>query len=232
MCLRGLGEATGITTISFLHGGKGSGAHKSKKTAAKSVRKDREGKRFVVRADEKLTVAAERPEDCRAPEINLDKLLPLLVEPPELRHPTFQLTPNKGLNMKTRGLISVTLFLVALSLLTEAVADNGYSARLISPAAGQVLYAGQTVRVEWQARLPHTDAVGCEMELVLSLDGGTTFNTYITPPLDPKARYFYWTVPNTPTNAAMLDIRFGCEVFYPESRSPQTASPFVIKQSN
>ena len=135
--------------------------------------------------------------------------------------------------MKTRGLISVTLFLVALSLLTEAIADNGYSARLISPTAGQVLYPGQQVRVEWEATLPSTTRklAGCEMELVLSLDGGTTFNTYITPPLDPKARYFYWTVPNTPTNAAMLDIRFGCEVFYPESRSPQTASPFVIMQT-
>ena len=130
--------------------------------------------------------------------------------------------------MKTRGLISVTLFLVALSLLTEAVADTGYSARLISPTAGQVLYPGQKVRVEWEARLPHIQAAGCEMELVLSLDGGTTFNTWITPPLDPKARYFYWTVPNTPTNAAVLDIRFGCEVFYHESRSAQTDSPFVI----
>jgi hypothetical protein len=133
--------------------------------------------------------------------------------------------------MKTRGLISVTLFLVALSLLTEAIADNDYSARLISPTAGQVLYPGQRVRVEWEATLPKTRAVGCETELVLSLDGGSTFNIYITPPLDPKARYFYWTVPNTPTNAAMLDIRFGCEVFYPESRSPQTASPFVIMQT-
>ena len=130
--------------------------------------------------------------------------------------------------MKTRGLISVTLFLAVLSLLTEAVAATGYSARLISPTAGQVLYPGQKVRVEWEATVPNPNAVGCEMELVLSLDGGRTFNTYITPPLDPKARYFYWTVPNTPTNAAMLDIRFGCEVFYPESRSPQTASPFVI----
>jgi hypothetical protein len=132
--------------------------------------------------------------------------------------------------MKTRGLITVTLFLVALSLLTEAVADNGYSARLISPTAGQVLYPGQRVKVEWEATLPSTTrkTAGCEMELVLSLDGGNTFNTWITPPLDPKATYFYWTVPNTPTNAAMLDIRFGCEVFYPESRSPQTASPFVI----
>ena len=133
--------------------------------------------------------------------------------------------------MKIRGLISVTLFLVALSLLTEAVADNGYSARLISPTAGQVLYSGQTVRVEWDARLPRTRAVGCEMELLLSLDGGTTWSAYITPPLDPRTRYFDWTVPNTPTNAAVLDIRFGCEVFYPESRSPQTASPFVIKET-
>jgi len=66
------------------------------------------------------------------------------------------------------------------------------------------------------------------MELLLSLDGGTTWNSYITTQLDPKTRYFDWIVPNTPTNAAVLDIRFGCEVFYPESRSPQTASPFVI----
>ena len=130
--------------------------------------------------------------------------------------------------MKTRGIISVTVFLVALGLLTEAIADNGYSARLISPTAGQVLSPGQRVKVEWEATLPNTKAVGCETEVVLSLDGGATFNTYISQQLDPKARYFYWTVPNTPTNAAVLDIRFGCEVFYPESRSPQPASTFII----
>ena len=137
--------------------------------------------------------------------------------------------------MKTRGLISATLFLVALGLITEAVADNvidnRYTARLISPTAGQVLYPGQRVKVEWDATLPKTRATGCEMEVVLSLDGGRTFNSYITPPLDPKVRYFYWTVPNTPTNAAVLDIRFGCEVFYPESRSPQPASTFMIMQT-
>ena len=133
--------------------------------------------------------------------------------------------------MKTRGIISVTLFLVALGL-TEAVADNGYSARLISPTAGQVLYPGQKVRVEWEATLPNTKAVGCETEVVLSLDGGTTFNTWISPQLDPKARYFYWTVPNTPTNAAVLDIRFGREMpYYPETYSPQPASTFVIAKT-
>jgi hypothetical protein len=95
------------------------------------------------------------------------------------------------------------------------------------------LYPGQQIRVEWEATLPSTTRklVGCEMEILLSLDGGTTWNAYITPPLDPKVRYFDWTVPNTPTNAAVLDIRFGCEVFYPESRSSQTASPFVIMQT-
>ena len=131
--------------------------------------------------------------------------------------------------MKTRRLLMVTMFLLAFALVsTKANADNGYWARLISPTAGQVLYPGQKVRVEWQATLPKVNAAGCEMELVLSLDGGRTFATWIAPQLDPKARYFYWTVPNMPTNAAVLDIRFGCEVYYPECYSPQTASPFVI----
>ena len=46
----------------------------------------------------------------------------------------------------------------------------------------------------------------------------------------PNRRYFDWTVPNTPTNAAVLDVRFGCEMYYPETYSPQPASTFVIAQ--
>jgi hypothetical protein len=34
-----------------------------------------------------------------------------------------------------------------------------------------------------------------------------------------------------PTNAAVLDIRFGCELYHPESYSPQAASTFVIAQT-
>ncbi|MEP6587064.1 MAG: hypothetical protein ABJB70_10090 [Candidatus Udaeobacter sp.] len=49
--------------------------------------------------------------------------------------------------------------------------------------------------------------------------------------MDPKAQYFYWTVPNMPTNAAVMDIRFGCEPGYPESYAPQPASTFVIAQA-
>jgi hypothetical protein len=137
--------------------------------------------------------------------------------------------------MKKRGFI-VTMFAVALGFAPQFVSNSSaasgkYSAQLISPTAGQVLYPGQQVRVEWNATLPDVPTRGCEMEVWLSLDGGSSFTLCLTPHLDPHAKYFYWTVPNTPTNAAVLDIRFGCDLHYPESYSPQTASLFVITQS-
>ena len=49
--------------------------------------------------------------------------------------------------------------------------------------------------------------------------------------MDPKAQYFYWTVPNLPTNTAVLDIRFGCEGWYPENYAPQPALMFTIATS-
>ncbi len=125
---------------------------------------------------------------------------------------------------------------VALSFATQFVntssAANGYSAQLISPTAGQVLYPGQQVQIEWQATIPKVNAGGCEMEIFLSLDGGRNFTYCITPQLPPTAIFFNWTVPNMPTNAAVLDIRFGCEWYYPENYSPQTNSPFVIAQTS
>jgi hypothetical protein len=136
--------------------------------------------------------------------------------------------------MKTRGFV-VTMFAVALSFSAQFVdsssAASGYSAQLITPTAGQVLYTGQQVKVEWESIIPKTQAGGCEMEVWLSLDGGRSFTLCLTPHVDPAARYFYWTVPNTPTNAAVLDIRFGCEWYYPESYAPQPASTFAIANS-
>jgi hypothetical protein len=139
--------------------------------------------------------------------------------------------------MKTRGFLS-TLFaimvLCALQLtISTAPAGSGgtYSSQLISPTAGQVLYPGQKVRVEWKSVFPNVDLTNCEMEVFLSLDGGSTFPMCISVSFDPKTKFFYWTVPNTPTNAAVLDLRFGCEMFYPESYSPQPASTFVIART-
>jgi hypothetical protein len=137
--------------------------------------------------------------------------------------------------MKIRGII-LTLFAVALSFAPQFVnsssaASGKYSAQLISPTAGQVLYPGQKVRVEWRSVLPPINLAGCEAEVWLSLDGGRSFTMCITPVMDPKAQYFYWTVPNLPTNTAVLDIRFGCEGWYPENYAPQPASMFTIATS-
>jgi hypothetical protein len=103
-----------------------------------------------------------------------------------------------------------------------------YSARLISPRAGEVLNPGQVVRVEWTANFPDVDLTMCETEVLLSLDGGRTIYMLLTEQRNPKVQYFDWTVPNTPTNAAVLDIRFGCLNLYPETRSVQIQSAFVI----
>ena len=141
--------------------------------------------------------------------------------------------------MKTHKIL-FTLLVVAFTLIPQllntsqealAASGNTYSAKLISPRLGQVLYPGQRVRVEWTVAFPDMRNLhACEMELWLSLDGGRTFSTCITP-IGINTRYFDWTVPNTPTNAAVLDIRFGCEVYYPETPSPQPASTFVIAHS-
>jgi len=139
--------------------------------------------------------------------------------------------------MKTHKLLS-TLLVVAFALAPQlfntsagvfAASGGTYSAKLISPRLGQVVYPGQQVRVEWTAAFPDMrNLYGCEMELWLSLDGGRTWATCITPTILPNTRYYNWIVPNMPTNAAVLDIRFGCEFYYPESYSPQPASTFVI----
>jgi hypothetical protein len=133
--------------------------------------------------------------------------------------------------MNTRWLLA-TIFAVALSAAPQLVSNAGaggtYSATLISPRVGQVLNPGQQIRVEWKTVLPNINLGACEMEVWLSVDGGRTFTMWISPWLNPKANYFDWTVPNTLTNAAVLDVRFGCEPGYPESYAPQPASTFVI----
>ena len=136
--------------------------------------------------------------------------------------------------MNIRGLL-VTIFAVALSvapqLVSPASAGGTYSATLISPRSGQVLYPGQHVRVEWRTVLPNINLGTCEMEVWLSLDGGNTFPMWISPWLNAKAQSFDWIVPNILTNAAVMDIRFGCEQFYPETYAPQPASTFVIAKA-
>ena len=111
------------------------------------------------------------------------------------------------------------------------VSRQKYSARLISPRPGQVLVPGQVVRIAWTANFPNVDLTMCETEVLLSLDGGITIYMMLTEQRNPKIQYFDWTVPNTPTNQAVLDIRFGCLNIYPETPSVQVQSSFVIGQA-
>ena len=137
--------------------------------------------------------------------------------------------------MKTHRLILAVLaltFTLAPQSPRTAFAERKkqYSAQLISPRPGEILRAGQVVRVEWTAAFPDVDLTMCETEVLLSLDGGTTF-TFITSQRDPRVQYFDWTVPKTPTRTAVMDIRFGCLNVFAETSSRQLQSAFVISQN-
>ena len=137
--------------------------------------------------------------------------------------------------MNTRGLL-VTIFAVALSVAPQLVSTSSaagtYSATLISPRVGQVLYPGQKIRVEWRSTLPNIDLAGVRDGSVAV--AGWRENIHVVhyaADWTRKLEYFDWTVPNLPTNAAVMDIRFGCEPWYPESYAPQPASTFVIAKA-
>ena len=132
--------------------------------------------------------------------------------------------------MKTRAFVLIVVAVAFAFAPAKSNAQGTYAVRLISPVAGQVLYAGQQIMIEWRHTLPHIPLSGCESEAWLSLDGGRTFPMWVTF-LDPRNTSFLWTVPDTPTNAAVLDIRFGCDLHYPETYAPQPASMFTIAKS-
>ncbi len=128
------------------------------------------------------------------------------------------------------ALLALTFALAPLSPGSEfgQRKKGNYRATLISPRAGEVLRPGQVVRIEWKADFPNVDLTMCETEILLSLDGGKTTYMLLTEQRNPNVQYFDWVVPNAPTNAAVLNIRFGCLNLYPETSSLQVQSTFVI----
>lgn len=137
-----------------------------------------------------------------------------------------------------RLLLLVTLAVSTLCFSTPVSAQHGggtgrrFAAKLLSPKAGDVFSPGEQVLIKWEKTLPDVDLSWCEVEIYLSIDGGRTNAARITPQLDAGASTFTWTVPNLPTNAAVLDIHFGCEANYPESPSVQAQSLFIIRPNH
>lgn len=89
--------------------------------------------------------------------------------------------------------------------------------RLVSPQRGDVLRAGEVITIRWEfvqngtTIPPGADLSWCEQEIFLSLDGGRSLDRRITIHLDPAVRSTQWTVPNTPSDQAVLDVHYGCE---------------------
>lgn len=131
---------------------------------------------------------------------------------------------------------ALSTFIVSVETVT-AQSSNRPSIRMLTPTRGQTLRPGDTVMITWEFVWPagtrEDPNAWCEQEIFLSLDGGQTVARRITLRLDPEVRSFAWTVPNTPTDQAVLDIHYGCETAdsLGEVRNVQRRSSFKIART-
>jgi hypothetical protein len=100
------------------------------------------------------------------------------------------------------GIGVLSLVLLAAPVLGEDGPDQ--RVRLLAPAAGQALAAGETITVRWSG-IP---AAADELELLLTVDGGE-LPLRLTPQLSPGGGGFRWVVPNLPSRRARLTLRYG-----------------------
>jgi hypothetical protein len=83
------------------------------------------------------------------------------------------------------------------------------------------VHAGQIVELRWST--PPADVE--ELEVMLSLDGGRTYDVRISPEIDPRTKVWRWRVPNLPTSEARLRLRLGSRR---GEREGQPTPPFTI----
>jgi hypothetical protein len=101
---------------------------------------------------------------------------------------------------------------LAGSVLAAAARAGAVPVAWVSPPAGAVWNAGESVTLEWRRtgswpREIHVE----EWEAFLSLDGGHTFPVRLTPHLDADLRAVRVSVPSFPSANARLLLRFGDE---------------------
>jgi hypothetical protein len=84
--------------------------------------------------------------------------------------------------------------------------------KMLLPKTGDELKVGDQINIAWEANVPkELDINRCEQEIYLSLDGGRTLAKRITGHLAGSTRNFLWTVPDLPTDQAVLMFRFGSQ---------------------
>lgn len=149
------------------------------------------------------------------------------------------------MSKKLASILKLT-YIVLTIILSIIVTNNGVLGQIgqqhvpkpkismLFPKTGEAFSPGQKVRIAWNIDLsPKIKLSWCEQEIFLSIDGGKTFSYRITPELSPSLREYIWTVPNLPTDQAVLDIRFGSEFSQTrfEKSQPQKRNMFRILPS-
>lgn len=112
---------------------------------------------------------------------------------------------------RTTGLV-VAALLAAHSATASVAEDSTRPLRLIAPSAAIPMVAGETAELEWGPLASFFDLPNVrEWEAFLSLDDGATYPIRITPHLDRDLHRISWQVPEFPSRAARLLLRFGDE---------------------
>lgn len=113
---------------------------------------------------------------------------------------------------RTFGLAIAALW-AASSATAAAGAVIARPLQLIAPSAAIPMVAGETAELDWGPLDSLLDLPNVrEWEAFLSLDDGETYPIRITPHLDRGLRRISWQVPEFPTRAARLLLRYGDEV--------------------
>ncbi len=94
--------------------------------------------------------------------------------------------------------------------------------RILAPAAGDILIAGQLVDVRWEGLPADVD----EMELLLEVDRSAAWHLRLTPELAATTRTYPWRVPNLPGSRATLRLRWGRDGVETEG---EPSAPFRIE---
>ena len=99
----------------------------------------------------------------------------------------------------------------------------------VSPGAGERLSPGSRVEIRWSSDCEReTERDADEAELVLSLDGGTTFPIRVSTEISPCASRFSWLVPALASSNARLGLRTGDDEREGTEEVRLVGPPFVI----
>jgi hypothetical protein len=101
------------------------------------------------------------------------------------------------------------LALILGTALRVSAAEPSFDVRLLEPAVGTRVVAGSTAFIDWDAAA--TPANVDEWEAFISIDGGRTVLSRVTPHLDATIHRFRLTVPDLPGADVTLLLRFGDE---------------------